>query len=90
MTEIKEYLAMIAAAVSVIVWLVRLEGRVKGQADRLDRHEARMASLEASQHRQAVQLARIEEALSGIKLTLDRTYHQVSELGRANQGPTPR
>ena len=54
MTEIKEYLAMIAAAVSVIVWLVRLEGRVKGQADRLDRHEARMASIEASQHQQAV------------------------------------
>ena len=87
MTEIREYLAMIAAAVSVIVWLVRLEGRVKGQSDRLDRHEARMASLEVSQHQQAVQLARIEEALSGIKLTLDRTYQQVSELGRASQAP---
>lgn len=82
MNEIKEYLAVVATAVSVIVWFVRLEGRVKSHSGRLDRHEVRMTALEASQHQQAVQLARIEEALSGIKLTLDRIYQQVSEQSR--------
>lgn len=82
MDLIKDFWALAVALVGGIFWLARLEGRVKTHSERLDRHEARMVALEVSQHQQAVQLARIEEALSGIKLTLDRTYQQVSELGR--------
>ncbi|AGT09965.1 hypothetical protein [Paracoccus aminophilus] len=82
---LKELLPLIIAAISVVVWLVRLEGRVsandKGDTDRLDRHEARLRGLEQSIQSHALQMVRVEEALSGIKLTLDRIYTEMRERG---------
>lgn len=72
----------IIAIGSLIAWLSVLNYRVKDNSKRLDRHEARLTSFETAQQQQDVRLARIEEAISGVKLTLDRIYAQVSEQGR--------
>ena len=46
---------------------------------RLDRQEQRLAAQEQTHQAQALQLVRIEEAMAGIKLTLDRIYTEVRE-----------
>ena len=63
----------------IIWWSRKIDLRTQDHADRLDRHEARLMQHETTQQAQALQLARIEEALSGIKLTLDRVYTEVRE-----------
>ena len=72
----------ITAIVAIIWWARMIDLRNKDHSARLDRHEARLTAFETAQQQQDVRLARIEEAISGMKLTLDRTYAQVSELGR--------
>lgn len=42
MTEIREFWAMIAAAIGFGVWLVRLEGRVNANAKEISRLEEQM------------------------------------------------
>lgn len=74
--------AQLVAIGTLIAWLSVLNYRVKDNSKRLDRHDARLTAFETAQQQQDVRLARIEEAISGMKLTLDRTYAQVSELGR--------
>lgn len=70
-------------AIFAIIWWARMiDLRNKDHIKRLDRHEARLTAFESAQQKQDVRLARIEEGLSSIKITLDRTYSQVSELGR--------
>ncbi|WP_147482366.1 hypothetical protein [Paracoccus siganidrum] len=67
---------------AIIWWSRKIDLKVKDHASRLDRHENRLTHFEATQQQQALQLARIEESLSGIKLTLDRIYTQMSERSR--------
>ena len=81
MDVIKEWMAVAAAIVGAVVWLVRLEGRINKSEEGVNRVEARLTRFEATHHEQALQLARIEEAQSSIKITLDRIYVQVSERG---------
>jgi len=69
----------IMAIVAIIWWSRWLDLRSKDHSARLDRHEARLRDIEANAHAHAVQFARIDETLSGIKLTLDRIYAEVSE-----------
>lgn len=64
---------------SIAWWARKIDLRSKDSHDRLDRHEGRMQGLEQSHQDQAVRLARIEEALSGIKLTLDRIYSEMRD-----------
>lgn len=66
----------------IIWWSRKIDLRSKDHGERLDRHEARLTAFETAQQQQDVRLARIEEAISGMKLTLDRIYAQVSEQGR--------
>lgn len=66
---------------AIIWWSRKTDLKVKDHASRLDRHENRLTHFEATQQ-QALQLARIEESLSGIKLTLDRIYTQMNERSR--------
>ncbi|AGT07913.1 hypothetical protein [Paracoccus aminophilus] len=72
----------IVAIVAIIWWASKLDMQVKGAMKRLDRHEERLRGLEAAQHQQAIDAAEIREAMKNIKLTLDRIYSEVSELGR--------
>lgn len=65
------------AIFAIIWWSRRIDLRSKDAKDRLDRHDARMRSIEASHQSHAVQFARMEEALDGIKLTLDRIYTEM-------------
>ncbi len=70
-------------AIFYIVWWSRkIDLRTKDHSERLDRHEGRLTHFETTQQQQALQLARIEESLSGIKLTLDRIYGQISDQRR--------
>lgn len=86
MTEPNEFIALVRsgwpqvlAIFAIIWWSRRIDLRSKDHTERLDRHEDRLLRLEQSQQQQALQLARIEEALSGIKLTLDRIYSRMGE-----------
>ena len=72
----------IVAIVAIIWWARMIDLRNNDHSARLDRHEARLMAFETAQQQQDVRLARIEEAISGMKLTLDRIYAQVSEQGR--------
>ena len=72
----------IMAIVAIIWWARMIDLRNKDHASRLDRHEARLTSFAAAQQQQDVRLARIEEALSGVKMTLDRIYAEVSDQRR--------
>lgn len=67
----------VLAVFAVIWWCRKIDLQNKDHAERLDRHDRRIAAVEQSQHNQALQLARIEESLSGIKLTLDRIYAEI-------------
>ena len=69
----------ITAIVGIIWWSRKIDLRTKDHADRLDRHEARLRGIEQQAQAQAILQARIEEALSGIKITLDRIYSQIHE-----------
>lgn len=69
----------VLAIFAIIWWSRRIDLRSKDHTERLDRHEDRLQRLEQSQQQQALQLARIEEALSGIKITLDRIYSRMGE-----------
>lgn len=69
----------IMAIVGIIWWSRKIDLRTKDHADRLDRHEARLRGIEQQAQAQAILQARIEEALSGIKITLDRIYSQIHE-----------
>lgn len=82
MDAVKEWWAIGAAIVGAIVWLVRLEGRVNRNSDLIQRTERRQDTYEETHREQALQLARIEEANKGIKLTVDRIYTQVSAAQR--------
>lgn len=42
MTEIREFWTMIASAIAVVIWLVRLEGRVNENTKEIARLEAQM------------------------------------------------
>ncbi|UFM63634.1 hypothetical protein LOS78_05575 [Paracoccus sp. MA] len=68
----------IMAIVGIIWWSRKIDLRTKDHADRLDRHEARLRGIEQNQQAQAILQARIEEALNGIKLTLDRLYSAIN------------
>lgn len=69
----------IMAIVGIIWWSRKIDLRTKDHADRLDRHEARLLGIEQQAQAQAILQARIEEALSGIKITLDRIYSQIHD-----------
>ena len=81
MDAIKEWMAVASAIVGAVVWLVRLEGRINKSEEGVNRVESRLTRFEDTHHEQALQLARIEEAQSSIKITLDRIYVQVSDRG---------
>ena len=70
----------IMAIVGVIWWSRKIDLRTKDHADRLDRHDARLRGIEQQAQAQAILQARIEEALSGIKITLDRLYAAVNRM----------
>lgn len=67
---------------AIIWWARMIDIRNKDHTARLDRHETRLTAFETAQQQQDVRLARIEESISGMKLTLDRIYAQVSGHGR--------
>ncbi len=69
----------IMAIVGIIWWSRKIDLRTKDHADRLDRHEARLRGIEQQAQAQAILQARIEEALSGIKITLDRIHSQLHD-----------
>lgn len=69
----------VLAIFAIIWWSRKVDLRTQDHTERLDRHESRLQGVERGQQDQAVRLARIEEALSGIKLTLDRIYSEVRE-----------
>lgn len=72
----------LVAIFAIVWWSRKIDLRNTDHGHRLDRHENRLTHFEATQQQQALQLARIEESLSGIKLTLDRIYNQMSERSR--------
>ena len=69
----------ILAIFAVIWWARKIDLRSQEQGRRLDRHETRLTAFEHAQQAQAIHLARIEEALNGMKLTLDRIYTELRE-----------
>ena len=74
-------LGVITSFSTVVVWLVRIDGRVSRNTESHNRLENRVAKFEASHHDQAIQLARIEAYQSNIKETVDRIYSQISSHG---------
>lgn len=60
----------IMAIVGVIWWSRMIDLRTRDHAERLDKHEARMAGLETTQQAVQVAQARIEERLMTIQTTL--------------------
>ncbi|MFV0409078.1 MAG: hypothetical protein ACK5LJ_05085 [Paracoccus sp. (in: a-proteobacteria)] len=82
MDAVKEWWAIGVAIFGAIVWLVRLEGRVNRNSENNQRTEHRLDLNEVTNREQALQLARIEEANKGIKLTVDRIYNQMSASTR--------
>ena len=67
-------------AIVGIVWHVRkIDLRGLANGERLDRHEARLTAFDQTQQAQAIQLARMEETLSSIKMTLDRIYSEMRD-----------
>lgn len=74
--------SQIAAIFGIIWWSRKIDLRTKGHTGRIDRHEERLRSLERALHAHAVEFARTQEMLSGIKLTLDRIYSEMRETGR--------
>ena len=65
-----------------IIWHVRkIDLRGQNSVERLDRHETCIQTMERISPDQAVMLATIKEALSGIKLTLDRMYDEMRDKG---------
>ncbi|WP_374290228.1 hypothetical protein [Paenirhodobacter enshiensis] len=69
----------IVAIFAVVWWARKIDLRGQSNGERLDRHEARLSGFEQTQQTQAIQLARIEETLSAMKLTLDRIYSEMRE-----------
>lgn len=69
----------ICAIFAIVWWSRKIDLRTHDHSERLDRHDTRLTKFETTQQQQALQLARIEESLANIKLTLDRIYNQVSE-----------
>ena len=69
------------AIAGIIWWARKIDLRTQDHGSRLDRHEIRLTGAEQTQQAQAVQSARIEEALSSMKLTLDRIYTEMRERG---------
>lgn len=67
------------AIAGVIWWARKIDLRGQSNSDRLDRHEARLLVMERSIQDQAITLARIDESLSAIKITLDRLYSRVND-----------
>ena len=64
---------------AVIWWSRKIDLKTRDHCERLDRHEERLRGLEQSHQAQALAQARVEESLSGIKLTLDRIYAALYE-----------
>ena len=69
----------IMAILAVVWWCRKIDIRNQDHGGRLDRHEARLQSIERGMHDQALNIATIKEALAGIKLTLDRMYAEMRE-----------
>ena len=67
----------IMALAGVIWWARRIDLRSKDHGKAIEKHAARIDAAEVVQQSQRVSLARIDEALSGIKLTCDRIYTEV-------------
>lgn len=82
MDAVKEWWEIGVAIFGAVVWVIRIEGRVNRNAENNQRTESRLDMYEATHREQALQLARIEEANKGIKLTVDRIYNQISASGR--------
>lgn len=69
----------LVAIAGIIWWARKVDLRTQDHGGRLDRHETRLTAFEQTQQTQAIQLARIEETLSAMKLTLDRIYSEMRE-----------
>lgn len=69
----------IMAIFAVVWWARKIDLRGKSHDDRLDRYEARLSGFEQTQQTQAIQLTRIEETCSAMKLTLDRMYSEMRD-----------
>ena len=74
---ILRFWAQLMTAAGLIGWGVRLEVKARHFAQDLQQLERDVAALAAVSQGQAIGQARIEEALSAIKLTLDRLYAEM-------------
>lgn len=71
--------AQLMAIAGIIWWGRKVDLRTQDHCERLDRHEARLTGFEQTQQAQALQLARIEEGLKAIQITLDRIYSEMRD-----------
>ncbi|RRH71982.1 hypothetical protein [Falsigemmobacter faecalis] len=68
----KTYWPQLITLLAFVAWLIRLEAAVKGQAGFIAELRREQAEITRRAQDQAVTLARMDESLSAIKLTLDR------------------
>lgn len=74
---VKDIWPQLVVIFGIIWWGRKVDLKILDHRERLDRHDHRISSVETSQQLQAIQLARIEESLEAIKLTLDRIYSRI-------------
>lgn len=80
-TLIQSGWTQLVAIAGIIWWARKIDLRTQDHSGRLDRHEVRLTAFEQTLQTQAIQLARIEETLSAMKLTLDRIYSEMRDKG---------
>lgn len=66
--------AQVLAIFAIIWWSRKIDLRTVDHREGVERLNARLDRQEQTHQAQALQLVRIEEAMAGIKLTLDRIY----------------
>jgi len=77
----RTYWPQILALIAFVAWLIRLEAIVKSDREAIGELRREHAELNRRAQDQAVTLARIDESLASIKITLDRLYSRVNGKG---------
>lgn len=72
-------------AIFYIIWWSRMiDVKSTDHTERLNRHERRLVAIEQNVQLQAVQFARIEETLKGLKFSVDRIYEDMQQHRRGD------
>lgn len=76
---VKTYWPQLIALLAFAAWLIRLEATQKNQSGLIADLRREQAEINRRAQDQAITLARIDESLSAIKLTLDRMVERLDK-----------